>query len=89
MFVNILVVLSYADGTIILSFRLIKLLSVVYLVDLRSASAELFKMSILDSKSAKVIYNKVMANFISYKLYFWVISRIFPLTHHNSASLSC
>jgi hypothetical protein len=27
----------------------------------------------LDSKFAKVIYNKVVENFIGYKLYFWVI----------------
>jgi hypothetical protein len=52
------------------SLRLIKYLSVVNLVDLRSASAEPFKMSILEIESAKVIYNKVVENFISYKLYF-------------------
>jgi hypothetical protein len=31
-------------------------------------------MSIIEIESAKVIYDKVVANFISYKIYFWVIS---------------
>jgi hypothetical protein len=52
------------------SLRLIKFLSVANWVDFRSASAEPFKMSILEIEYVKVIYNNVVENFISYKLYF-------------------